>query len=229
MAAKGKTEQLHLAGRPCACFVPQGEVRRAAVLCGWHMEELLPALAEEAPHTVLFFAQADGGRDFTPWPAEAVWEGEPFHGKATAYLEFLQQSVLPFLAARFGICKKEERMIAGYSLGGLFSLWAACETNLFSQAASLSGSLWYPDFMKYIEKHLPKAEHIYLSLGDREPFGGPPPLRAVGKCTEAVYALLQQANYDVTFEWNRGGHAKGIENRWRKALRCLAQYGREQK
>ena len=224
MAARGKTEEFILAGRKCVCFIPETVVRHAAVLCGWRMAEWLPVLSEEIPETVLFCAEADGGRDFTPWPAEAVWDGDPFYGEAEKYLRFLEQSVMPYLEEHFEITEKKDRMIAGYSLGGLFSIWAACETNLFSQAASLSGSLWYPDFLTYINAHLPKAEHIYLSLGDREPFGGPPALRAVGKCTEEVYAVLQRENYDVTFEWNRGGHAKGIENRWRKALRHAAEH-----
>ena len=58
-------------GRSCACFSPEGEGSfPLLVLCGWHMEEKLPKFAAQLPPTLLFFAQADGDRDFTPWPAE---------------------------------------------------------------------------------------------------------------------------------------------------------------
>ncbi|MBP3704345.1 MAG: alpha/beta hydrolase [Clostridia bacterium] len=222
MAAKGKVESFELNGRACACFVPESGVKHIAVLCGWRMAEMLPALAEEIPETALFFAEADGSRDFTPWPAEPVWEGEPFYGEAAGYLHFLTDCALPYLAEKFGVADAGNRLIAGYSLGGLFALWAACETEEFGRMASLSGSTWYPGFLDYIKAHMPReAQRVYLSLGDREPFGGPPVLREVGRCTEELYALLQEAGRDVTFEWNRGGHGKGIENRWRKALRAM--------
>ena len=117
----------------------------------------------------------------------------------------------------------EDRLISGYSLGGLFALWALCESGAFGKAASLSGSTWYPGFLSYFEAHLPdENKKIYLSLGDREPFGGPPALREVGVCTEKLYKILTARQRDAVFEWNRGGHAKGIENRWRKAMRWAA-------
>lgn len=223
MAEKGVAEQLILNGRTCSCFVPKSGVKHIAVLCGWRMAEMMPALAEEIPETLLFCADADGGRDFTPWPAEAVWEGEPFSGEGENYLRFLTDHALPYLSNKYGVSDAADRLIAGYSLGGLFALWVACETDAFGQVASLSGSTWYPGFIEYVKMHMPREnQRVYLSLGDREPFGGPPVLREVGRCTEELYALLQAAERDVKFEWNRGGHAKGVENRWRKALRWAA-------
>lgn len=223
MAVKGTMDQFILNGRACACFVPPEAAQRVLVLCGWHMEALLPALAAEAPGTLLFFAEADGGRDFTPWPAPAVWEGEPFSGEAEGYLRFLLETALPYVREKYGIVPVPENTgIAGYSLGGLFALWAACRSGRFKTVLSLSGSTWYPGFLDFVQTHpLPKGTRVYLSLGDREPYGGPPVLREVGRCTEALYAHLQNAGYSTVFEWNRGGHGKGVENRWRKALHSV--------
>lgn len=221
---KGKLEHFELKGRACACFVPENGAQHLAVLCGWHMEEMLCALAEEAPRTLLFFAEADGGRDFTPWAAEPVWENEPFLGGGAEYLRFLTETALPYLEERYTLPPvPARRAILGYSLGGLFALWALCETKVFGQAASISGSMWYPGFSEYIREHLPrKNQRVYLSLGDRESFGGPPALRAVGEKTEKIRELLEAQEREVFFEWNHGGHAKGVENRWRKALRWTA-------
>lgn len=222
MAAKGKLEQFMLEGRLCACFVPEGKSKKLAVFCGWHMEEMMPALAEEIPETLLFFAEADGGRDFTPWAAESIWENEPFSGGGAEYRSFITETALPYLESRYGLASSAQKAILGYSLGGLFALWALCETEAFTQAATISGSMWYPGFSEYVAEHLPReGQRVYFSLGDREPYGGPPALRAVGVKTEEIYTLLQEKKRDVFFEWNRGGHAKGIENRWRKALRWI--------
>ena len=223
----GRMERLVLQGRQCVCFVPEDSIQRIFFLCGWKMEPMLPALAEEVPETLLFFAEADGGVDFTPWPAEPARDGEIFSGGGTEYLRFLTEAAAPYLHARYDVEENPaRRAIFGYSLGGLFALWALCGTDFFGQGGSLSGSLWYPGFVEYLREQPPqKARWIYLSLGDREPFGGPPPMRTVGQRTEEAAALLRGAGYDVTLEWNRGGHAKGVENRWKKALRWAA-YGR---
>ncbi len=220
---QGKTEKFALNGRSCACYVPMGTIKHLAVLCGWHMDETIQKFSEDLPETLFFFAEADGGSDFTPWEAPAVWEGEAFSGEADVYLRFLLEEALPYLFRKYGFIAVEDRLIAGYSLGGLFALWASLESDAFGKTASLSGSAWYPGFTAYIKEHMPSEDKcFYFSLGDREPFGGPPVLRAVGTCTEEIVSVLRENQRDVVFEWNRGGHYKGIENRWRKALHWAA-------
>ena len=107
----------------------------------------------------------------------------------------------------------------GYSLGGLFALWAAGQTEAFGRYASLSGSLWYEGFAGYLrEMRLSNGTEFYLSLGDREEFGGPPLLRTVGERTREAVSILSGKGFAVTMEWNRGGHGKGVDARWKKAL-----------
>ncbi len=140
---KGALHRFSLEGRPCACFAPQEEgPLPLLVLCGWGMEEKLPSLSQELPPALLFFARAEGDRDFTPWPAPGVREGETFTGEAGAYLEFLTEAALPYLERGFGASPRPEgRGILGYSLGGLFALWAQAQSGAFQTAGSLSGSL----------------------------------------------------------------------------------------
>ena len=217
------TEKFILNAHSCACSVPAGKIEQLVVLCGWHMDEMFPKFAEELPEALFFFSEADGSRDFTPWEAPAVWDSEAFSGGSGEYLHFLLNEALPYVFKRYGFIDTKNRLIAGYSLGGLFALWASLESGMFGKTASLSGSAWYPGFTAYFRDHLPDTEKsFYFSLGDREPFGGPPALRAVGVCTEELVSVLQENRIDVTFEWNRGGHYKGIEDRWRKALRWAA-------
>src|SRR5699024_11259584 len=47
-AMKGKLHRFTLEGRPCACFVPQGQGPfPLAVLCGWSLADKLPLRSEE--------------------------------------------------------------------------------------------------------------------------------------------------------------------------------------
>lgn len=65
---------------------------------------------------------------------------------------------------------------------------------------------------------LSNGTEFYLSLGDREEFGGPPLLRTVGERTREAVSILSGKGFAVTMEWNRGGHGKGVDARWKKAL-----------
>ena len=191
-----------------------------AVLCGWGLEEKLAGYAQDLPPALLFYAQAEGDRDFTPWPAPGIREGEVFSGEAGAYLDFLTGTALPYLEREFGASRRpEERGILGYSLGGLLALWAQRQGKTFRLAGSLSGSLWYPGWLDYLEEHPPRREEkVYLSLGDREEYGGPPLLRTVGDCTRRAHQLYEASGAETVLEWNRGGHGKGVDGRWSKAL-----------
>ncbi len=148
---KGALHRFSLEGRPCACFAPQGEGPfPLLVLCGWGMEEKLPSLSQELPPALLFFAQADGDRDFTPWPAPGVREGETFTGEAEAYLRSSPRPPCPIWKKNTGPAPgRRGRAILGYSLGGLFALWAQRQGGAFQAAGSLSGSLWYPGWLDY--------------------------------------------------------------------------------
>ena len=110
--------------------------------------------------------------DYTPWPllaSETLLMD--FGGKAEEHLSFIKTCVVPFCESEYGFASSaEKRVIGGYSLGGLFSLYAAVNTNLFGTALSCSSSLWFPDFLDYLKEHPFKAAHpkLYMSVGDQE-------------------------------------------------------------
>ena len=53
-------------------------------------------------------------------------------------------------------------------MAGLFTLWAAYQTDAFAGVAAASPSIWFPDFLQYMKEHDIRTESVYLSLGDRE-------------------------------------------------------------
>ena len=114
-------------------------------------------------------------------------------------------------------------LLGGYSLAGLFSLWAAYQTDAFSGIAAASPSVWFPGWMEYAEKNEPKARRMYLSLGDKEERTRNPVLRQVGQCIRRQYDLLIQSGIPATLEWNDGNHFQDADIRCAKGFAWLIQ------
>ena len=115
--------------------------------------------------TLICIDGVDWDRDLSPWPAEKVFRGgADFSGGADAFLQVLLQDILPAAEADLS---PAWRGLFGYSLAGLFSLWALTKTDAFSRCASVSGSLWFDGFTDYLAAHplLGTPERVYLSLG----------------------------------------------------------------
>lgn len=133
--------------------------------CNWIIEHK-PAL------NFVLIDSKNRADDYTPWPLSAS-EAMPkdFGGKAAEHLAFITTKVIPFCESEYGFSSSaKKRAIGGYSLGGLFSLYAAVNTDLFGTILSCSSSLWYPDFLAYLKEHPFKAAHpkLYMSVGDQE-------------------------------------------------------------
>jgi predicted alpha/beta superfamily hydrolase len=77
----------------------------------------------------------DWDNDLSPWPApKAFRNGNNFAGGADAYLKELTEDIVPTVEAKLGLTPCS-RAIAGYSLAGLFAIYALYRTDIFSRAA----------------------------------------------------------------------------------------------
>ena len=88
-------------------------------------------------------------RDLSPWPAPAVFGNEDFGGAAEETLGFLLRE-LPELTASSRPYKRI--YLGGYSLAGLFALWAGCRTDCFDGIAAASPSVWFPNFTDWLRE-----------------------------------------------------------------------------
>ena len=160
--------------------------------------------------------------DYTPWPLQTS-ETMPmdFGGKAEEHLSLITTHVIPFCESEYGFASSaEKRVIGGYSLGGLFSLYAAVKTVLFGIILSCSSSLWYPGFLDYLKEHPFKAAHpkLYMSVGDQE---GTTATNLTADQTSNTIALkdfyepkFQAGDFKFTLE--EGNHGNDISGRaWR--------------
>ena len=162
--------------------------------------------------------------DMTPWPTEAVakWESR-CGGMADLYLSKLENEIVPAVCDALPF-SPSSLYLAGYSLGGLFAIYALWNTPLFTRAASASGSLWYPDIAEYCCSREPagRPDRVYLSLGSKETKGRGR-TASLRSNTEAVAARLRSLGADVTFEENPGGHTHEADRRMAKAILALLQ------
>ncbi len=168
----------------------------------------------------------DWNRELSPWPAAAVFKGGDFPGGGPAFLRSLEQEILPACEAALP-WPVTHRMIAGYSLAGLFALWACACGAPFDAAASVSGSLWFDGFPSWLEAHMAdfRPSHVYLSLGDAESKARNPRMARVGACTGAVLDTLHRHGIQAVFEHNPGGHFNHPEERMARGIDWLTQVG----
>ena len=158
--------------------------------------------------------------DLSPWPAPPVFGKEGFGDGAARTLQFLEENVLPDPAR--GAAQSPKRVfIGGYSLAGLFALWAGYQTDRFDGIAAASPSIWFPDFTKYMRENRMNAEAVYLSLGDREERTRNPLMSQVGNAVRSAEAILRESGKDCILEWNKGNHFKDPDLRTAKAFAWL--------
>ena len=112
----------------------------------------------------------------------------------------------------------KQYVIGGYSLAGLFALWAACQTDVFSGSAAASPSVWYPGFADYICSHPMQARQVYLSLGDREEKTRTPVMATVGKRIREIHASLEARGIPCCLKWNEGNHFRDPDLRTAEAF-----------
>ena len=147
--------------------------------------------------------------DLSPWEAPAVFGKEGFSGGATRTLTEMLQ-----------LCSDISKTyyIGGYSLAGLFALWAAYQTNVFVGVAAASPSVWFPGFLKYMKEHDIHSGSVYLSLGDKEEKVRNPVMSKVGDCIREGHAWLRDRGINCTLEWNQGNHFKEPDLRTARAF-----------
>lgn len=170
----------------------------------------------------------DWQMELTPWHDDAVSRDIEADGRgARATLDFITGNLIPYLHNRFGILPA---VIGGYSLGGLFALWAASESGAFSAVAAASPSVWITGWLEYATTHPVRAKAVYLSLGDREEHVRNQSFARVGTNIRAEHELLlsQLGPARCTLEWNPGNHFMDNDRRTARAFAwCVSRVAQE--
>jgi len=196
-------------GVPLFIMPVAGEV--SDLIEGQHMR-LDPIIesGELSSHVLVTFETKDWNDDLSPWPAPALGRKQKkFGGYSAKTLHWIQDVLIPEVTARVPNVQNGQKGLIGYSMAGMFALWAMCQTNIFTVFASCSGSLWYEGFCDYIEKNTPLSVcSVYISLGEREEFSRNPWFSKVGSATRKIASLLKTSPMckEVKLVWHPGGH-----------------------
>ncbi len=181
--------------------------------------EKVLALCGDVNCNYIIYEAEDWNADFSPWEFK-LNKKMSFSGGGRKTLDWLMNDCVPCYEKEYSLMGK--RILCGYSLAGLFSLWAFYESQAFSGVISCSGSLWFGDWINYSESHTaPQNSSIYLSLGDREEKARDRIMATVGDCTRRQYELVC-GDINVSrhiLEWNDGGHFNEPEKRIAKGIR----------
>ena len=157
----------------------------------------------------------DWNAELSPWKADPVYKNKGFDGKAEETFRFMMDIVQPFLGG------ERHLYLGGYSLAGLYALWAAGKTEVFTGVAAVSPSVWFPGFREYLAETGVKTGHVYLSLGKKESHNRNPLLAGVADAILEVKNELTKQGVTCTFEWNEGNHFTDPDIRMNKGFTAL--------
>ena len=154
--------------------------------------------------------------DLSPWRSPAVFGKDDFGNGAAKMLE----EILKFCGN-----KNKTYYIGGYSLAGLFSLWATYQTDIFKGVAAASPSMWFPGFTDFMKEREIRTGTVYLSLGDREEKTRNSVMATVGEKIREAHALLSGRGVNCALEWNEGNHFREADIRTAKAFSWVIRNG----
>lgn len=165
--------------------------------------------------------------DYTPWPAPALTDSvSAFGGLGEQYLDFLANDLKPYIDDVYRTLPDPvNTSILGVSLGGLISLYALYKQVCFGCAVSVSGSLWYPSLIDFMQNHAPcsSVSRVLLLSGRREGACEPPPLQHSIQCVQRARLILEQQLFDrdIPLIWDEGNHRDNLHLRLKKALQWI--------
>ena len=171
---------------------------------------------------LLVVGNIDWNHDMSPWYMPSIYSKEKsFSGGADEYLKLLIEEILP-KAKELIEGAPEFTGIAGYSLAGLFAVYAMYKTDVFDRVACMSGSLWFSDFIEYCKRNEYKRlpDKIYFSLGDKEANTRNPVLKTVQDKTIGISEYFKSLGAEVIFELNQGNHFTDIILRSAKGIKA---------
>ena len=217
-------QTMQIGNKPCRIYGEPHAEYLLLQMTGEHelqsMDHEVTVIAQSAHHFLFAAIPVKSWNDeLSPWEAPAVWGKESFGGKAGDTLRFLTEQVIPTLEQRFHLPENVKIILGGYSLAGLFALWASTQTDLFYGVAAASPSVWFPDWMEFEQQRPIQTQHIYLSLGDKEERTKNIVMAVAGDNIRTLHSQLIARGADCTLEWNSGGHFKDADLRTAKAFR----------
>ena len=212
--------------------------------------QIVPSQKENAPLVILHTVQGEGESvyrmalegapmdfsfasignlawddEMSPWEIPPIAKGDkPCTGGADVYLNTLTETILPEILRH--LPSPSFAALAGYSLAGLFAVYAMYRTDAFARIASASGSFWYPGFLDYVRKHELKRqpEGMDFSLGNKEAKTRNKMLQSVEENTRWLENHYRASGIRTIYEENQGNHFQNANERMAKGICWILQF-----
>lgn len=211
--------EISLNGRGCFLYRDEAATHLLIQPIDEHDLEVLDQEVEairnlsDKPFSLVAFMIEDWNQELTPWAAPPVFGKIPFGNGAEKTLEFITSQLLPEVKDNI-----PHLILGGYSLAGLFALWAGYQTDQFEGIVAASPSVWYPQWIDYAAEKSPLVQSVYLSLGDKEEKAKNQVMAQVGNAIRKQHELLNGQKVNTTLEWNVGNHFVDSEKRTAKGF-----------
>ena len=215
--------ELSIANRPCRlfgsetpdCILVQPSARHENASLEAEVTQLTALIGR--PFLLVTIELEDWTIDLMPWPDRKISK-DPRAGFRAGET---RRRILDEVVSKYpGV----PIILGGYSLAGLFSLWASTQTARFTAVAAASPSLWIAEWDIFALQHPVLAKDVYLSLGDREEISKNSAIARVGDRLRAQYVLLseQLGESHCTLIWEEGSHFSDNAGRLARAfLWCM--------
>ena len=217
------SESINIGGKTCrlfgsetpACLLVQPSARHENATL--EMEVAQISTLSRIPFVLATVELEDWIIDLMPWPDGNISRDPEAGQHGLETLHYLLLSLVPEMHRRFGPLPV---ILGGYSLGGLFSLWASTQTDSFKAIAAASPSVWIHGWLPYARKHVTLANQVYLSLGEQEEHVKNQAIARVGDNLRAYHDLLQEqlGPERCPLIWEPGNHFTDNEGRLARAF-----------
>jgi predicted alpha/beta superfamily hydrolase len=198
----------------------------------WGADEAAQALAARGWECVIVAVPNMGVRrldEYGPWREDRVrlpGLEDGAGGHAHEYLDFLLEDVKPLIDHGFRVLTDAGHTgLAGSSMGGLVSLWAALEApDVFGFAGCFSPALWVGkgNIFKYAQSHIASGLRVYMDCGTQEG-GSSRDNKAYLSDVRRMRELLEaQGCYDLVYLEDEG--ANHSEAMWRKRFPAALEW-----
>lgn len=136
----------------------------------WGVDEILDSLSQKNVPESIIVGIDHGGEfrlnEYNPYDNEKFGKGQ-----GDAYVDFLVQTLKPYIDAQFRtLAQAKYTTIAGSSMGGLISMYAAAKyPNVFGNAGVFSPSFWIaPKMYDFVHQQKIYQSRIYFVAGAHE-------------------------------------------------------------
>lgn len=178
-------------------------------------------LLTDKDFSLLTIYDFDWNNNLSPYKASTIFKGaSDFKGEAKDFLELVILKLISEVTIKENI-RPIYKALVGYSMAGLFAVYALFKTDAFLKIGSVSRSLWYPNFVEFIKNSevLHSISTFYMSLGDKEKKTKNQTMSQVETNSLVIFDRISSKIPHSKFELNKGNH---FQDEPLRVAKCIA-------